>query len=234
MISMSEYDLVRKLREIARKRGKSVEELVAEYENYRESESYSNDEDKYEDNDSQFFMIHDFVGDAQRVTQEHHAQQLQREYESLKAVHDYSEKLEALQEHMEMERKAEGYDESNLEGKTQSGFEIEVNDALHDLDLSSEEVSLYVESSSSETNPEVNSSESGTDISSELGELGETGVSAFGDGSISSGVDGGNGSVGSMGSTSSTAGSGQSAGSQGGSSSGGTSSGGSGGSGGAK
>jgi hypothetical protein len=120
-----ENELIRKLRKLAKTRGKNMEELLGELEDEKEEKRRV----KYwsrELSDSPFINWEELL---RKVSQEHEAKRLQREYETLRAIHDYSEKLEALQDHIEAEKlEASKCSESEPRSFQEETLEIEVEE----------------------------------------------------------------------------------------------------------
>ncbi|MGB9659192.1 MAG: hypothetical protein ACPLY9_01520 [Nitrososphaerales archaeon] len=112
------------------------------------------DEDEERKREHQPFSMHDWIKDFERSMLEQKAKQLRSEYEALKAVHDYSEKLEALKAHIEAEKQGETEVESVNED-SESCFEVEVDDGAIETAETLSEAKVASESS------EVGSSGSG-------------------------------------------------------------------------
>lgn len=174
--------------------------------------------------------FHDWTREVERIIQEHRARQLQRDYETLKTIHDYSEKLEALQKHMGTEKQGRTGEVSEEASENQGervsssggeGFEVEVDDqTIQGIDVLQDVKSKGVESPNAESptpegNPEANI---GLDWGSDQGDLGSENAPNLGDiNSASNGSEGTNMSPSS--STDVSGGSGESGGSGSGSSS---------------
>jgi hypothetical protein len=212
---MAENKIREKIKELIKRKNKKEEEtLEKREENFPLLEPFS---------------IHEWDKDFKIIALENQAKQLAREYNALKAIHDYSEKLNELQEHMQEEN------EASLEMQKQSeindenlGFEIEDNETTENVETFSQESKALSEGENLnsdevgdlEVNEELNlSSDLGTndtnveinlgiesEVSSELG-LSDTGFDFGSSTDLGTSLGSGNGSsCGNMGSGSSGSG----------------------------
>jgi len=209
---MAENKIKEKIKELIKRKDKKEEETLEKTEeNFPLLEPFS---------------IHDWDKDFKIIALENQDKQLAREYNALKAIHDYSEKLNELQEHMQEEN------EVSLEMQKQSeindenlGFEIEDNEITENIEMLSkesealsegenlssdevgdfevnEELNLSSDLGANDTNVEVNSG-IGSEFSSDIGSS-DTGFEFGSSTDLGTSLGSGNGSsCGNMGSGSS-------------------------------
>lgn len=164
------------------------------------------------------FSIHDWDKDFSIIALEQRAKQLAREYQALKAIHDYSEKLHELKEHMAKES------ETSIETQNEDfGFEVEADEeTINNVEMFSkesettcenlsmeEDVDFEVDSSNSDSNVDLGAHDvnievnvEASDVSSEIGSIdvglnsssGLSGSQGTGSGNVGSGSCGSSGS----------------------------------------
>jgi len=128
-------------------------EIHEEVEGSIKEKSENNEEERREELLRIPFSIHDWNRYFRLTMLESEADRLQREYEALETIHEYSKRIESLKEQMESE---------NLNSQDES-FEIETEsetfqniDILDELNPPNEESCRDLEVTHSETNSEIN------------------------------------------------------------------------------